>query len=484
MNELKYKTIDLASKYELYRFEEIKGNSKYRPKFHITPPHGLLNDPNGFCYFNNEYHLFYQWYPFDTFHGMKHWMHLTSPDLLNWQEHGAKITPTEKYESHGAYSGAAIIEGEHAYLFYTGNIKLESGRDANQCLALLSADNNVAKYSGNPVIKSVPPGYTGHVRDPKVLKRGDHYIMLLGAQRETDMQGCIIVYQSSDMINWDYKGELNINVKGEFLDAYMFECPDLLNVDGHDVLVFSPQGVEPRSFRFHNKFNVIYCLGRVDFDALTFEVTHWDELDRGFDFYAPQSLANTPDKPTIIAWAGTDEVLPSMEHGWINCLTLPRVLSVRNNRLCQFPEQLIKKVGNDKKLHLLQKSNQNIELDHLSFYLEVKTNNKKSELTISLKNENGKEIALSIKDKNILLSRKEYEHHNSDWSFGSERQLETNYEINNIKIISDESILEIYINDGMDVFTCLFFPDESNHQINVSSGKNQPLDIEFKYLTI
>ncbi|UUM30055.1 glycoside hydrolase family 32 protein [Vibrio japonicus] len=484
MNELKYKTIDLASKNDLDKFEVIKENSKYRPKFHITPPHGLLNDPNGFCYFNNEYHLFYQWYPFDTFHGMKHWMHLTSSDLFHWQEHGAKITPTEKYESHGAYSGAAIVEGEQAYLFYTGNIKLESGRDANQCLALLSADNRVVKYSGNPVIQSVPNGYTGHVRDPKVLKRGEHYFMLLGAQREKDLQGCIIVYQSNDMLHWDFKGELSINVEGKFLDAYMFECPDLLTVDGHDVLIFSPQGVEPCSFRFHNKFNVIYCLGHIDFDTLTFDVTHWDELDRGFDFYAPQSLANTPDKQTIIAWAGTDEVLPSMEHGWIHCLTLPRSLSVKSNRLCQFPEQLLKTANNHQQLEFLIKQHESIELNNLSFYLDVHTNNNNDDFSISLQNSNGKEITLSIQGKNILLSRKGYEHHDSDWNFGSERQLETDYDINNIKIISDESILEIYINDGMDVFTCLFFPDESNHQVNISSGKNQPLDVEFKYLTI
>ena len=84
----------------------------------------------------------------------------------------------------------------------------------------------------------------------------------------------------------------------------------------------------------------------------------------------------------------------------------------------------------------------------------------------------------------MILNRKNYDHHNSDWEFGNERQLDTNYEINNIKIISDESILEVYINDGMDVFTCLFFPDETDHQIEVSSDKNKPLDIEFKYLTI
>lgn len=482
MQELKYKTIDLASEYDFDNFEKIKEKSKYRPKFHITPPHGLLNDPNGFCYFNNQYHLFYQWFPFDTFHGMKHWMHLTSTDLFNWQEHGSKITPIENYESHGAYSGAAVVEDEQAFLFYTGNIKLDSDRDANQCLALLNADNSVTKYAGNPVIKSVPQGYTGHVRDPKVVKHGEGYVMLLGAQREADMQGCIIIYQSNDMINWVFKGELDIKVTAPFLQAYMFECPDLLQVDGHDVLIFSPQGVEPNEFRFHNKFNVIYCLGQIDFDSLTFTVKHWDELDRGFDFYAPQTLANTPDSPTLIAWAGTDEELPSMELGWIHCLTLPRRLSVRNHRLCQFPDQLFNAANSHHQLNFQDVTNKSIDLSNLSFYLMVNSN--KNDFSISLNNKKGREINISINENRVILNRKNYDHHNSSWEFGNERQLDTNYEINNIKIISDESILEVYINDGMDVFTCLFFPDETNHQIEVSSDKNKPLDIEFKYLTI
>ena len=31
-----------------------------RPLFHLTPPVGWMNDPNGFCYYRGQYHLFYQ----------------------------------------------------------------------------------------------------------------------------------------------------------------------------------------------------------------------------------------------------------------------------------------------------------------------------------------------------------------------------------------------------------------------------------------
>ena len=36
---------------------------KYRPVFHYVNPEGNLNDPNGLCYWNGYWHLFYQAYP-------------------------------------------------------------------------------------------------------------------------------------------------------------------------------------------------------------------------------------------------------------------------------------------------------------------------------------------------------------------------------------------------------------------------------------
>ncbi|KLN62773.1 MULTISPECIES: glycoside hydrolase family 32 protein [Vibrio] len=482
MQQQKYQTISMATESDKEKFEKIKSNSTFRPLFHITPPHGLLNDPNGFCYFNKQYHLFYQWFPFDTYHGLKHWMHLTSDDLLNWHEHGSQITPTESYESHGAYSGSALVKNEHAYLFYTGNVKRGDERDANQCLAILDNNNQVTKHTLNPVIESVPQGYSGHVRDPKIIKHGNDYLMLLGAQREAGLQGEIIVYQSQDLLDWHYKGPLDIQVDGKFLDAYMYECPDLLQVDGNDVLIFSPQGVTADGTRFHNKFNVIYCLGRFDFEQLTFEVSHWDELDRGFDFYAPQTLANAPKQQTLIAWAGTDEHLPSEQYGWINCLTLTRELAVENNRLLQKPNIINSNSFNKQNGHLL--INQGVKLESLSFSLTLDNLSNTQNLTISLNTQSGNELTLTINSNSITLDRELYDHHPLNWKYGCKRQHLTDYDINNISFICDQSIIEIYINNGRDVFTCLFFPKQESHQLNISVENVAKLNTQLTYLTI
>ena len=37
----------------------------YRPYFHLAPPVGWMNDPNGLCRCGEWYHVFYQYGPFD-----------------------------------------------------------------------------------------------------------------------------------------------------------------------------------------------------------------------------------------------------------------------------------------------------------------------------------------------------------------------------------------------------------------------------------
>ena len=48
--------------------------NQYRGKLHLLPPIGWMNDPNGFVYFKGEYHLFYQFHPYDSIWGPMHWL--------------------------------------------------------------------------------------------------------------------------------------------------------------------------------------------------------------------------------------------------------------------------------------------------------------------------------------------------------------------------------------------------------------------------
>ena len=60
-------------------------NKRFYPNFHLAAPHGWINDPNGFCYALGKYHIFYQFYPYDSKWGPMHWGHATSTDLIHWE---------------------------------------------------------------------------------------------------------------------------------------------------------------------------------------------------------------------------------------------------------------------------------------------------------------------------------------------------------------------------------------------------------------
>ena len=63
--------LSAARKFEREASKQI--SEKDRPLIHLTPMVGWMNDPNGFCYYQGEYHLFYQYHPYNTVWGPMHW---------------------------------------------------------------------------------------------------------------------------------------------------------------------------------------------------------------------------------------------------------------------------------------------------------------------------------------------------------------------------------------------------------------------------
>lgn len=479
--EPKYRTILESTKEELNKLRNISLNDKYKPLFHIHPQHGLLNDPNGLAYYNGKYHVFYQWYPYDATHGMKHWAYVSSDDFVNWNREDVALIPIESYESHGAYSGNAIEVDGKLHMYYTGNIKYSAeDRYAYQNLAIMNKDGKITKYENNPIVSEIPKGYTGHVRDPKVFKRKDKYFMLLGAQT-SDKKGVIIVYESKNSIDWNFKGELNVkNIDEDF--GYMWECPDYINIDEKDILIFSPQGVEPKGFDYQNIYNVVYAIGNMDLDNLTFEIDTMKELEKGFDFYAPQTFIKD-SQIILFAWAGMGEVLyPTDKNKWAHCLTVPRKLNIKNNKLLQMPvDELIK-------LRYDETSGQNTIKNNINI---IENNENLYELNINIKNIDSNKFGLELfssQDEGVKLEFNKLgnivtlDRSNFKKVFGVEYGTNRKEYINidentNIKVLADRSILEIFINEGEVVFTSRIFAKENSNQIRVYSDKI----VEYEY---
>ncbi|MFC3884077.1 glycoside hydrolase family 32 protein [Bacillus songklensis] len=466
MNEREKLLIDQAYK-EVEQYRNTVVSDPYRLTYHIMPDVGLLNDPNGFIRFKGEYHLFYQWNPFQTAHGAKFWGHYTSTDLVHWNHEPIALAPSEWYEKNGCYSGSAVEKDGNMFLFYTGNVKDGSGnRETYQCMAISKDGVNFEKKG--PVIM-LPPGYTAHFRDPKVWKEHDKWYMIVGAQSE-NKEGKAVLFCSDNLSHWEHLGPIagtNMNGLGEF--GYMWECPDLFALNEKAVLIVSPQGLEPQGDMYHNLFQSGYFVGEIDYEKVHFKHGAFTELDRGFDFYAPQTTLDEKGRRLMFAWMGiTDDqepYHPTIQHRWIHAMTLPRELVLNGSKLYQKPVQELQNLRRNEVSHeCIELTKRDVSFEKIegqSIELKVNTMKLEGEMFDILFRDNARFVYDPVRQR-ASFERKRF---NDNMWEARHCQLD---KLEKLQVFMDTSSIEIFINDGEEVFTSRIYPNVNNSSIRFS----------------
>ncbi|OIJ18071.1 sucrose-6-phosphate hydrolase [Anaerobacillus alkalidiazotrophicus] len=466
--EKRYRRIEEVEIEEISNLMAKVKNCPWRQTFHIQPEIGLLNDPNGFSFYNGEYHLFYQWFPLGPVHGLKYWYHKKSKDLVNWENVGIAIRPNDYFDSHGAYSGSAIEHNGNLYFFYTGNTRDENWkRHPYQCIAVMDTNGHITKME-KPVISEIPKGYTDHFRDPKVWKENDTFYAVFGAQR-TEETGCILLYSSLDLIEWTFEGEVGTNLE-KF--GFMWECPDYFELQNQGVLVFSPQGIEPEGDKFQNIYQSGYVLGeRLDLEKKVLEHGQFIELDRGFDFYAPQTMLDPKGRRILVGWMGLPEIdYPTDKNEWAHCLTIPRELSIHEGKLLQKPIKELEKLRKEKVEIDTEIDNETRRFKGFygeSYELSAEfTNFTAEEFGIELRvGENEKTtIKYDSRTKQVIFDRSLSGEPVGE-AFGTERKCTIGSSTLTFRIFVDTSSIELFINDGEEVFTGRIFPSKESQGI-------------------
>ncbi|WP_082023214.1 glycoside hydrolase family 32 protein [Sporosarcina koreensis] len=468
--EERYRRLDSVDPKEYDELVEDVANAPWRQKFHVQPLAGLLNDPNGFSWFNGQYHLFYQWFPLGPAHGLKYWYHTVSDDLVKFRNKGIALSPDTRYDSHGVYSGSALQAGDDLLLFYTGNTRDDNWlRTPYQCMAQMDGKGAFSKWE-QPVITGVPDGFTEELRDPKLWKEGGIYYCVIGAQRK-DMTGAAVLYKSADLHRWEFIGE----VKTELQDfGYMWECPDLFSVQDTDFLVFSPLGLKPEGLRRNNLFHAGYISGTFDRETGGFEHGPFCELDNGFDFYAPQTMESPDGTRILIAWMAVPQLpYPTDKDGWANCMTLPRVLTIEDGRLKQrLPESWNKPAEAADRLDVTLKR----EPELLPFGGDC------YELQAVLHETTAAEVHIDLRVRGLEYTRITYVTAEQRLLFdrsrsgapvnaseGHSRTVILDRPLQQLRILVDVSSVEIFINDGDAVMTSRIFPGQDSTGIRVQA---------------
>ena len=314
-----------------------------RPAFHLSARVGWMNDPNGFSWYDGQYHLFYQYHPYDSHWGPMHWGHAVSSDLLRWRYLPAALAPDMPYDRDGCFSGSALTlpDGRHM-LMYTGVSEemTETGEPRKvQTQNLAFGDGvNYTKFAGNPVITAadLPEGGSRFdFRDPKVWLAPDGGFRCIVANDNADGGGQMLLYGSDDLKHWTLLRVVAAN-RGRM--GLMWECPDLFTLDGHEMLLASAQDMLPVGFEYHNGDGTFCLLGHRDGEGGYV----WDSdqaVDYGIDFYAPQTLLTPDGRRVMIGWMQNWDTcsLHVKSTPWFGQMSLPRELRIKDGRLYQQP---------------------------------------------------------------------------------------------------------------------------------------------------
>ncbi len=165
---------------EYFRENKSKIKDIERPVYHLTPDIGWMNDPNGFSFFNGEYHLFYQYNPYDIKWGPMHWGHAKSKDFVNWDRLPVALAPDDEIKGQ-CFSGTAICDGDKHILMYTVH------NDGKEEQAVETGDGvNYRSISKESVIRveHLPKEFSGiDFRDPKIWKEDGTYYCKVSAKK-------------------------------------------------------------------------------------------------------------------------------------------------------------------------------------------------------------------------------------------------------------------------------------------------------------
>ncbi|PPF11479.1 glycoside hydrolase family 32 protein [Rathayibacter rathayi] len=292
-----------------------------RPAVHFAPARNWMNDPNGLIHHGGRYHLYFQHNPSGDDWGNMSWGHASSADLLEWTEHPVALLHDEQ---EGVFSGSIVLDAANSSGF--GSVEhpplialYTSDREGSQAQALAWSTDGGETWSKHGVV--LDRG-TADFRDPKVIRYEDHWVM--ATVEALDRQ--VHLFRSDDLRSWT---PLSVFGPGGATDG-IWECPDLFPLDGRWVLVLSLNPGNPAGGS-----GMQYFVG--DFDGTTFTATSWDWLDRGHDFYAGVTVADSPE-PTMIGWMSNwayADAVPTSP--WRGSAALPRLLSLKGERLVQRP---------------------------------------------------------------------------------------------------------------------------------------------------
>lgn len=440
---------------------------KNRLHFHIMPPTGWMNDPNGLCQFKGINHIYYQYTPFYAGWGTKLWGHYTTEDWINYKEEEPFLFPDTRWDKDGVYSGSALVKDNGIHFFYTGNVKLwdkeydyiMDGREQNT-MHVFSPDGKTISYKELVMTNDdYPNDMSKHIRDPKIYEKDNCYYMIQGG-RDANSRGCALIFKSEDLRNWKWYDTISTNE----VFGYMWECPDLFDIEGQQIMMCCPQGVQQKGYDYQNVYQCGYFPVKFDLKNKEYQFGKFIEFDKGFDIYAAQTFKDEKGRRIFIGWMGIPDADydndATVQYDWIHALTMPRELSLRNGKLIQKPL---------KEMEKLRRNRFKCDISKFSGWRP-----KDSCFELHIEFEGEQSVKLKLRE-DVIISWENgiFKIEMGKSGHGRRERVAQIDKLFNITIFSDTSSIEIFINDGETVMTTRVYSDNLNQEVSFLSSDNK-----------
>lgn len=442
----------------------------YRPQYHFSPKKGWVGDPSGFMYYQGKYHMYW-------------WGKVESTDLVHYEQ----IVPfamTGADDNISYFTGSAVIDknntagfGKDAFVAAYTMFEKDSKKQAQGISFSHDGGKTFHYYEGNPVLDI----WSTEFRDPTVFwhEPTQKWVMVVAKALEKKIK----FYTSPDLKQWTWTSDFGPAGDRE----KSWECPDLfqLSVDGNPeekkwVMVVSINWAQEQ-----------YFIG--DFDGTSFKLmeNHPEEplyVDRGLDYYASRTFRDfdgTLNSTVSMGWIATwdyAQLVPS-RYGkgfW----SIPRALELKTYkegiRMIQKPiEQLqtlrYNAVEVNRSLSVgVQKipgfsPSENVYEVDASFSTDVS-----NVFGFNLCVGDGRKVTVSYDtdSHNLVIDRT----HCADvfipkFSRMAHARVEPIDNQIRLHIYVDKSSVEIFTNDGKEVFTLLTYPGETQTGIELFAQK-------------
>lgn len=459
----------------------------YRPAYHYTPEKNWVNDPNGMVYLDGEYHLFYQNNPFGDKWGHMSWGHAVSKDLKTWEELPLAIPETMNADSSTTmvFSGGAVVDSLNTSGFfekgftkglvaiYTSHIdKKGKGLAQHQSLAYSADKGRTWKfYDKNPVLNIGLKDF----RDPNVFMYEGKWKMIVAKPLEFMVQ----IYESTNLKDWKLLSEF-----GKMGDvAKIWECPSIFKVPIENSDKFKWVVMVSSAGEDTNFTGMQYFVGEFDGKKFTPDTQEGVlRIDNGKDFYAAipfNNLSSKDKNPMIMAWGSNWTYagdIPS--EGRRGMFSMPRKLSLVNEngkfRLVQkpvFADNITTETLTLKASELTEAKTIEMTSNSYRLNLTIDLSNAKGFSIDLLKNEQEKSVlSYDVTSQKLSFDRTKSGKVDFNKTFPSIEKMKVVPQNGMLKldIFVDNSIVEVFANDGKAVLTDLVFPKAKGGSVNIS----------------